>query len=110
MGDCSKGQQETIGQNFVRGPPAKSVERCTFIPTVRGSSPLWGEKTPFYEKQEAGKHKNSEMTNVTQKKSRRAAKVYESKKLAIQFTLKTQNKVTCLCSSPASSVGRGLAF
>ena len=55
---------------------------------------MWGETYPFFKKLEAAKHKNSEMTNVTQRESRRAAKVYESKELRIQIKLKTENKVT----------------
>ena len=70
----SKWQQETKGQNFHRVQIANSVERSTFDPTLRGSSPLWGEKTPVFEKEEAGKHEKSEMTDATQKESRRAAK------------------------------------
>ena len=61
-------------QACFREPLAQSVERWTFNPTLRGSSPLWGEKTPVFEKNEAGKHEKSEMTNATQKESRRAAK------------------------------------
>ena len=87
----SKWQQKTKGQNFHRIQIANSVERSTFDPTLRGSTPLWGKKTPVFEKQEAGKHEKSEMTNATQKESRRAAKAWESKKLAIQFKLETEN-------------------
>ena len=72
MGDCSQGQQETMWQASFRAPLAQSVERWTFNPTVKSSSPFWGENYTFF--QEAAKHKNSETTNVTQKESRRAAK------------------------------------
>ena len=78
--------------NPFRSPLTQSVERWTFNPTVKGSSPLWGEETPFFEKQEAGKQKNSEMTNATQKESRRVAKIQESKKLEIQFKLETETR------------------
>ena len=61
-------------QASFRAPLAQSVERWTFNPTVEDSSPLWGEKTPVFEKEEAGKHEKSEMTDATQKESRRAAK------------------------------------
>ena len=95
---------------YVRAPLAQSVERWTFTPTVKASSPLWGEKYPFFKKLEAAKHKNSQMTNVTQKESRRAAKVRESKKLARSFKLKTGNNVTCRCSKATSSVNGALVF
>ena len=62
-------------QASFRAPLAQSVERWTFNPTVKGSSPLWGEKYTSFKKLEAAKHKNSETTNVTQKESRRAPKV-----------------------------------
>ena len=75
LGDCSQWQQETMWQASFRAPLAQSVKRWTFNPTVKGSSTLWGEKYTFFNKLEAAKHKNSETTNVTQKKSRRAAKV-----------------------------------
>ena len=61
-------------QACFREPLAQSVERSTFNPTVKGSSPLWGEKYTFFKKLEAAKHKISETTNVTQKESWRAAK------------------------------------
>ena len=50
LAERSKWQQETSGQNFHRVQIANSVERSTFDPTLRDSSPLWGEKTPVYEK------------------------------------------------------------
>ena len=63
-------------QASFRAPLAQSVERLTLNPTVKGSSPLWGEKYTFFKKLEAAKHKISETTNVTQKQkeSGRAAK------------------------------------
>ena len=48
LAERSKWQQETKGQNFHRVQIANSVERSTFDPTLRGSSPLWGEKTPVF--------------------------------------------------------------
>ena len=54
-------------QASFRAPLAQSVERWNFNPTVKGSSPLWGEKYTFFKNLEAAKHKISETTNVTQK-------------------------------------------
>ena len=61
-------------QASFRAPLAQSVERWTFKPTVKGSSPLWGEKYTFFKKLEAGKQEKAEMTNATQKEPRRATK------------------------------------
>ena len=52
LGDCSQGQQETTWQASFQAQVAHSVERWTFIPTVKGSSPLWGEKYTFFKKQQ----------------------------------------------------------
>ena len=39
-------------QDSFRAPLVQSVERWTFNPTVKGSSPLWGEKYTFFKKQQ----------------------------------------------------------
>ena len=75
LGDCSRGQQETTRQTSFRAPLDQSVERWTFNPTVKGSSPCEAKSILFSKKLAAAKHKNSEMTNATQKESRRAAQV-----------------------------------
>ena len=44
-------------QASFRAPLAHSVERWSFDPTVKGSSPLWGEKYPFSQKWKQEKKK-----------------------------------------------------